>query len=89
MNIDHTYWRKQGVDLESRLWDITTKVAQGMASNTAGVVPEQDSEVVVLFAQWVFGRYLESRQPKQKPIEEVMEELKSWKKHSTSGSTPR
>ena len=89
MTIDHTYWRKQGVDLEARLWDITTKVAQGVASNAAGVVPEQDSEMVVSFARWVFGRYLESTQPQQKPIEEVMEDLKSWKQHSTSGSTQR
>lgn len=78
MRIDHAYWRKQGVDLESRLWDITTKVAQGFASNTAGVVPEQDSEMVVVFAQWVLGRYLESRQPKQPSLKEVEEALKSW-----------
>lgn len=80
MRIDHSYWRKQGIDLEARLWDITTKVAQGVAQNTAGVVPEQDSETVILFAQWVFGRYLESRQPKPASLKDV-EEL--WK------STPR
>ena len=79
MTIDHTYWRKQGVDLEARLWDITTKVAQGVASNTAGVVPEQDSEMVVVFAQWVFGRYLESRQPKQPSTADVDQLLKSFK----------
>lgn len=79
MNIDHTYWRKQGVDLEARLWDITTKVAQGVASNTAGVVPEQDSQTVILFAQWVFGRYLESRQPKPPSLAEVDQILKSFK----------
>ena len=78
MRVDHTYWRKQDIDLEARLWDITTKVAQGFASNTAGVVPEQDSEMVVVFAQWVFGRYLESRQPKQMPLKDVEEALKSW-----------
>ena len=79
MTIDHTYWRKQGVDLEARLWDITTKVAQGVASNTAGVVPEQDSEMVVVFAQWVFGRYLESRQPKPPSTADVDQLLKSFK----------
>lgn len=79
MNIDHTYWRKQGVDLEARLWDITTKVAQGVASNAAGVVPEQDSQTVILFAQWVFGRYLESRQPKPPSLAEVDQILKSFK----------
>jgi hypothetical protein len=79
VTIDHTYWRKQGVDLEARLWDITTKVAQGVASNTAGVVPEQDSEMVVVFAQWVFGRYLESRQPKQPSTTDVDQLLKSFK----------
>ena len=79
MTIDHTYWRKQGVDLEARLWDITTKVAQGVASNTAGVVPEQDSQTVILFAQWVFGRYLESRQPKPPSLAEVDQILKSFK----------
>jgi len=79
VTIDHTYWRKQGVDLEARLWDITTKVAQGVASNTAGVVPEQDSEMVVVFAQWVFGRYLESRQPKQPSTADVDQLLKSFK----------
>jgi len=54
------------IDWESRLWELTCRVAEQIASNPAGVLPEEDAKRTVAFSTWVVNGFIDATKPQSK-----------------------
>jgi hypothetical protein len=62
--MNHSFWRRNEVNWEHRLWDATLKVLSALAANPRGVVPQDDAKVAVALAAEAVTAYIETVEPK-------------------------
>lgn len=51
-------------DWEQRIWDLSCRVAEQMARNPAGILPQEDAKRCVAFAAWVASEFMDATTPK-------------------------